>query len=152
MTRNELVSKGEDRMSGPPLRFDHIHIISRDPKSSVNWYVEMFGATVIADTVARGAPQIFLDIGGAKIVIRGQRPGEHPVDSKPIEPHSDFSSHGEWGTDHFGFLFDGDLEAFCAELQDKGVTFPVPLKHGVNGKLLCYVAAPDNVSIELMET
>ena len=85
MTRNELVSKGEDRMSGPPLRFDHIHIISRDPKSSVNWYVEMFGATVIADTVARGAPQIFLDIGGAKIVIRGQRPGEHPVDSKPID-------------------------------------------------------------------
>ena len=49
-------------------------------------------------------------------------------------------------------VFDGDLEAFCAELQDKGVTFPVPLKHGVNGKLLCYVAAPDNVSIELMET
>ncbi len=139
-------------MTKPQLRFDHIHIISREPHKSADWYVDMLGATVKADTVARGAPQIFLEVGGAIIVIRGQRPGEEPVDSKAIAPHSDFSSHGEWGTDHFGFLFDGDLAIFCAELKSKGVRFPVPLKHGVNGKLLCYVAAPDNVSIELMET
>lgn len=139
-------------MSRPPLRFDHIHIISRDPHKSASWYVEMFGATITADTIARGAPQIFLDVGGAVIIVRGQRPGEQPVDSRPIEPHSDFSSHGEWGTDHFGFLYDGDLEAFCEQLRSKGVAFPVPLKRGVNGKLLCYVSAPDNVSIELMET
>lgn len=138
-------------MFKPPLKFDHIHIISRAPKATVSWYVEMFGANVAADTLARGAPQIFLEVGGAKIVIRGKRPGEEPVDSRSIKPHSDFSSHGEWGTDHFGFLYAGDLEAFCEQLQSKGVTFPVPLKRGVNGKLLCYVSAPDNVSIELME-
>ena len=45
----------------------------------------------------------------------------------------------------------GHLEAFCAELGGKGVTFPVELKRGVNGSLLCYVAAPDGVSIELMQ-
>ena len=55
------------------------------------------------------------------------------------------------GTDHFGFLYQGDLEAFCAELRAKGVAFPVELKRGVNGSLLCYVAAPDGVSIELMQ-
>ena len=33
----------------------------------------------------------------------------------------------------------------------KGVAFPVPLKKGVNGSLLCYVSAPDGVSIELMQ-
>ena len=139
-------------MPETPLKFDHIHIISRDPQASADWYVEMFGATIAADTIARGAAQIFLDVGGAKIIIRGQRPGEEPVDSKPIESRHDFSSHGEWGTDHFGFLYDGDLEAFCEHLRSKGVTFPVQLKRGVSGKLLCYVSAPDNVSIELMET
>lgn len=138
-------------MSNSALKFDHIHIISRDPKSSVAWYVDMFGATVVADTVARGAPQIFLKVGGATIVIRGQRPGEEPVDSKPIASYSDFSSHGEWGTDHFGFIYDGDLMAFCEELRAKGVSFPVEPKRGVRSKLLCYVSAPDNVSIELME-
>ena len=39
----------------------------------------------------------------------------------------------------------------CAELRTKGVTFPVELKKGVGGSLLCYVAAPDGVSIELMQ-
>ena len=81
----------------------------------------------------------------------GKRPGETPVASRPIEPFNDFSSHNEWGTDHFGFMYDGDLEAFCADLAVKGVAFPVPLKQGVNGKWLCYISAPDNVSIELMQ-
>ena len=44
-----------------------------------------------------------------------------------------------------------DLAALCEELRAKGVSFPVPLKHGVGGSLLCYVAAPDGVSIELMQ-
>ena len=44
------------------------------------------------------------------------------------------------------------LEGFCAELRGKGVSFPVELKTGVNGSRLCYVAAPDGVSIELMES
>ena len=42
-------------MSNPAFKFDHIHIISENPRASANWYVEMFGATVAADTVARGA-------------------------------------------------------------------------------------------------
>jgi len=111
----------------------------------------MFGATIAADTVARGAPPIFVDLGGMTILIRGRRLGEAPVPARPIRPYADFSSHNAWGTDHFGFLYQGDLKTFCAELRVKGVTFPVELKKGVNGSLLCYVAAPDGVSIELMQ-
>jgi hypothetical protein len=43
------------------------------------------------------------------------------------------------------------LADFCHKLRGKGVAFPVELKKGVNGSLLCYVAAPDGVSIELMQ-
>ena len=138
-------------MSNPAFTFDHVHIISKNPKVSANWYAEMFGATIVADTVARGAPQIFVSLGGMTILIRGRRPGEAPIPARPIRPYADFSSHNTWGTDHFGFLYQGDLGAFCAELRAKGVSFPVELKKGVNGSLLCYVAAPDGVSIELMQ-
>jgi catechol 2,3-dioxygenase-like lactoylglutathione lyase family enzyme len=138
-------------MSNPAFKFDHVHIISESPKASADWYVEMFGATIAADTVVRGAPQIFVDLGGMTILIRGRRPGEAPVPAPPIRPYADFSSHNAWGTDHFGFLYNGDLTAFCAELRAKGATFPVELKKGTNGSLLCYVAAPDGVSIELMQ-
>jgi catechol 2,3-dioxygenase-like lactoylglutathione lyase family enzyme len=111
----------------------------------------MFGATIAADTVARGAPQIFVDLGGMTILIRGKRPGEAPVAARPIRPFADFSSHDGWGTDHFGFMYRGDLAALCDDLRKKGVSFPVELKKGVGGSLLCYVAAPDGVSIELMQ-
>jgi catechol 2,3-dioxygenase-like lactoylglutathione lyase family enzyme len=138
-------------MSNPAFKFDHVHIISKHPEVSADWYVEMFGATITAKTMARGAPQIFVELGGMTILIRGQRPGEDPVAPRPIRPCADFSSHNAWGTDHFGFMYQGDLEAFCADLRGKGVSFPVELKRGVNGSLLCYVAAPDGVSIELMQ-
>jgi catechol 2,3-dioxygenase-like lactoylglutathione lyase family enzyme len=138
-------------MSNPAFEFDHVHIISEDPRASAGWYVEMFGATIAADTVARGAPQIFVELGGMTILIRGRRPGEMPAAARSIRQYADFSSHNAWGADHFGFRYKGDLAAFRAELAAKGVTFPVELKRGVGGSLLCYVAAPDGVSIELMQ-
>jgi catechol 2,3-dioxygenase-like lactoylglutathione lyase family enzyme len=139
-------------MSNPAFAFDHVHIISENPRAAAEWYVEMFGATIAKDTVARGAPQIFVELGGMIILIRGRRPGEEPDPARPVRPYTDFSSHNAWGTDHFGFLYRGDLAALCDRLRAKGVKFPVELKHGVGGSLLCYVAAPDGVSIELMET
>lgn len=138
-------------MSNPAFKFDHVHIISQDPEASANWYVEMFGATIAANTIVRGAPQIFVQLGGMTILIRGQRPGEDPAAARLTQRYADFSSHNAWGTDHFGFLYQGDLQAFCAELRRKGVSFPVELKRGVDGTLLCYVAAPDGLSIELMQ-
>lgn len=138
-------------MSNPAFKFDHVHIISETPKASADWYVQMFGATIAADTIARGAPQIFVTIGGMTILIRGARRGETPGAARPIQAFTDFSSHNARGIDHFGFLYQGDLAAFCDELRAKGVTFPVPLKAGVGGRLLCYIAAPDGVSIELMQ-
>lgn len=134
------------------LEFDHVHIISSDPHASARWYVTMLGATVEADTIAYEAPQIFLSLGGKTVVIRGRRPGEQPAEGRPILPRGGYSSHDTWGIDHFGFLYRGDLTAFRDELRTKGATFPVELKRGVDGSLLCYVAAPDGVTIELMET
>ena len=141
----------EQIVSNPAFKFDHVHIVSENPKASADWYVTMFGATIAADTMARGAQQIFVALGGTTILIRGRRPGEDPAPARPIQPYADFSSHNAWGTDHFGFMYQGDLTAFCADLRARGVTFPVPLKQGVGGSLLCYVAAPDGVSIELMQ-
>jgi catechol 2,3-dioxygenase-like lactoylglutathione lyase family enzyme len=138
-------------MSNPAFKFDHVHIISENPRASAEWYVEMFGATIAADTMARGAPQIFVELGGMTILIRGKRPGEDPAPARPIRPYGDFSSHNAFGTDHFGFMYAGDLAALVAELRAKGAEFPVELKRGVGGALLCYVAAPDGVSIELMQ-
>jgi lactoylglutathione lyase len=138
-------------LNASALEFDHIHIISNTPHESAQWYVDMLGAEVVADTVARGAAQIFIAIGGKTLIIRGARAGEQPKPAPAVQEFDTFSSHNHLGTDHFGFLYRGDLRAFCAELAAQGVTFPVALKAGVDGSLLCYISAPDGVSIELMQ-
>ena len=56
-------------MSNPAFVFDHVHIIARDPRASAQWYVDKLGATIAADTIARGAPQIFVDLGDDQHVI-----------------------------------------------------------------------------------
>jgi len=110
-------------MSNPAFSFDHVHIISENPHAAAEWYVEMFGATIAKDTIARGAPQIFVELGGMIILIRGRRPGEDPDPARPIRPYADFSSHNAWGTDHFGFMYKGDLTALVDKLKAKCVQF-----------------------------
>ena len=138
-------------MSNPDFSFDPIHIISEDPKAAALWYQEMFGADIAAEYELRGAPQINVKLGSATVIMRGKRPGETPATTQGIQHFEGFSSHNEWGTDHFGFTYHGDLAAFCEELRSKGATFAIEPWEFSPGTLLCYVAAPDGVSIEIIQ-
>jgi catechol 2,3-dioxygenase-like lactoylglutathione lyase family enzyme len=137
---------------GEVMAFDHIHLISRDPKAAADWYKEIFGGEIAAEQPnLRGAPQIVVRVGGMTIVIRGQRPGEQPAATTPMQQFDGYSSHDGWGTDHFGFTYRGDLRAFCAALKQRGVRMAVEPWEFKPGMVLCYVAAPDGVSIELIQ-
>ncbi len=134
------------------MAFDHVHLISRDPRAAADWYREVFGGEITAlQENLRGAPQIDVRVGGTTIVIRGRRPGERPAETRPMRHFDGYSSHDHWGTDHFGFTYRGDLRAFCAELKRKGVRMAVEPWEFKPGMVLCYVAAPDGVSIELIQ-
>ena len=134
------------------LAWDHVHLISRDPFAAVGWYQEMLGGEItrIQENL-RGAPQIDVRVGGQTIVIRGVRPGEHPAQPRPLEHFDGYSSHNAQGIDHFGLTYRGDLRAFCDELQAKGVKMAVEPWEFKPGLVLCYLAAPDGVSIELIQ-
>ena len=138
-------------MSNPAIRFDHVHIISEDPKTAAQWYVDILGADIAFEREVRGAPQIGIDLGGMTVLIRGRRPGENPVGTKPMHIIGDYSTHEEWGTDHFGYIYHGDLIAFCDAIRAKGAKFAVEPWEFSPGRILCYVSAPDNVSIEFIQ-
>ena len=133
------------------LSFDHIHLISENPKDAAAWYERILGGQIVADYELRGAPQINVQVGGMQVIIRGRRPGETPVSTRPMRDFADYSSHDEWGTDHFGYTYHGDLKAFCEEIRGKGATLAVEPWEFSPGSLICYVAAPDGVSIELVQ-
>ncbi len=137
-------------MSDNFLTFDHIHLISEDPEAASNWYVDVLGATILRRRQVRDAPQVRLELGGITLLIRGQRPGEAPVSTKLMQDFEGYSSHDEWGTDHFGFSYRGDLLAYCEEIRAKGAVFVVEPWEFTPGNPICYVSAPDGVSIEIV--
>jgi len=100
------------------LSFDHIHLISADPAAAAAWYEEMLGGKIVAEYELRAAPQINVAVGGMQLIIRGRRPGEAPATTRRMQDFGDYASHNEWGTDHFGYTYRGDLRAFCEALLD----------------------------------
>ncbi len=140
-------------MGESELSFDHIHIISGDPRASAAWYVGKLGAEINGEIELRGAPQINVSLGGMTLLIRGRRSGEDPSMPAPMRDFEDYSSHDEYGTDHFGFTYRGDLRAYCEVLRNRGVEFVVEPWEFIpgSGGVICYIAAPDGVSIELIQ-
>ena len=128
-------------MSNTNVVFDHVHLVSEDPKLTAAWYEEKLRGRVVNSSEVRGAPSIIVAFKGATIIIRGQRTGEQ-VNEK---------TRTQWGTDHFGFRVDGDFDGFCGELKKNGVKFTVdPVDFGPTVRI-AFIEAPDGVSIELLQ-
>ncbi|HMK66036.1 MAG TPA: VOC family protein [Thermodesulfobacteriota bacterium] len=123
------------------LVFDHVHLISKDPKLTAVWYVEKLGGKVLYNSEFGGAPQVVVGFSGATLIIRGQRKGETAAEKKGLQ----------WGTDHFGFRVDADFDAFCSDLKNKGVNFSLEPMDFTPTIRIAFIDAPDGVSIELLQ-
>ena len=124
----------------PNYWYDHIHLISPDPKVAARFYEKMFDAkTVKATKFADGRINIALDINGSRILIVEPR-----VEAQPAP------SETGYGMDHFGIHTD-NLEAAVAELKAKGVKFRDEIRANSSGMKISFLWGPDNVLIELLE-
>lgn len=123
------------------FRKDHVHLRSRDPRATAQFYHRMFGAEIIESIQSDGRPRIDLELGGFYICI-AQAQADQDLPHAPSTPYV--------GLDHFGLQVD-DLEAAAAELKSRGVEFfsePRVLRPGLK---IAFVKAPDDVRIELVE-
>lgn len=127
-------------MPSTNLGFDHVHLLSGNPKATADWYVENLGATLLKNATIRGAPQIYVGFDGFIVIVRGQRESEQAP--KKADLH--------WGIDHFGLRVSGDFDGFCDELQRKGVTFSLPPTDFNPTTRIAFIDAPDGVSVELV--
>lgn len=128
-------------MPNPNITFDHVHLISKNPQAAAQWYVDKLGGDIVRTGEVRGAPQVYVAIGGGSmLIVRGERPGESTGDKSGLE----------WGVDHFGVRVKGDFFAFCAGLKAKGVVFSVEPRDNNPTTQLAFINAPDGVSVELL--
>jgi lactoylglutathione lyase len=125
----------------PTYSYDHIHLRSKDPRATADWYHRMFGAKVIESVQSDGQPRIDLDINGLTVFI-AQVPADADIAAAPPDPHL--------GLDHFGLRVD-DLDRAAAELKQRGATFTVEPRTIRPGVKIAFVQCPDNVRVELLE-
>ena len=120
--------------------YDHIHLRSPTPEATAAYYERMFGAEVLR-SMQQGKPRIDLKLGGANIFIAPVETGDG-VNAAPTTPYR--------GLDHFGLSVSG-IDAIAADLKAKGVEFtrePTTVRPGVR---VCFIRAPEGVSIELLD-
>ncbi|MCH7814950.1 MAG: VOC family protein [Proteobacteria bacterium] len=127
------VEMQEDQGLSTEISGYHVHFITSDYVELLAWYTDIFGIEVrprgrIATTT--NAPGMNLSFGNTdqeRIATRGT------------------------AIDHIGFEFD-DLEAFCKELEAKGIEFDVPFREIPSiGLKIAFITDPAGVFIELTE-
>jgi lactoylglutathione lyase len=127
-------------MADATLAFDHVHLVAEHPQTTAQWYVDKLGGRIARSAEVKGAPQVYVSVGGFIVIVRGQRPAEKATGKPGLE----------WGIDHFGLRVKGDFDGFCTDLKQKGVTFSLePLDFNPTTRI-AFIDAPDGVSIELL--
>lgn len=121
--------------------FDHVHVVSKDPKATADYYRRMFDAKVIESIQPDGKPRIDVDLNGLMIFLYPASPEEN----LPAAPAGRYL-----GLDHFGLRVD-NLDETCAELKRRGMEFtaePVTIRPGLK---IAFVRGPENSRIEILE-
>ncbi|CAN5228282.1 VOC family protein [soil metagenome] len=122
--------------TAPQFAWDHVHIRTPDPEATAQWFADMLGAEIL-----RAPGRIDVKLGGARIFF-APVVDDDGVNPPPVTPYQ--------GLDHFGLTVK-DIDGVAAQLKAKGVTFtkePHTLKPGLR---ICFIRAPQGVSIELLE-
>lgn len=126
-----------------PYNLNHIHLKSLDPEKTANWWVDTFNFEIVGD-MTRHTGDRFIRCrseNGVPVNISG------PLDGQEL-PESD--SGVKQGLEHFGF----DVEDIDGEIK-RLAGLGAPLVDGPNelpdGTRFCWVEAPDNVRIELIQ-
>lgn len=119
--------------------YDHIHLRTREPVATAQYFEKMFGAKILESVQSDGISRIDLDLNGLAIFLLPSGP---EIPDGPSEPYV--------GLDHFGLRVD-DIEAAAADLKAKGAEFWLePVQHRP-GLKISFINAPGDVRIEILE-
>jgi predicted enzyme related to lactoylglutathione lyase len=110
----------------------HVHVKTRDPKQTAQFYVDNFGATMKAEIPGRG---FRLDLHGLQLNITGL------IASQNHEQH--------YGIEHIAVDTE-DYDGTLARMRQNGVKILEEMPPN-NGRRVCFIEAPDGAQMELIE-
>ena len=110
----------------------HVHLKTRDPKQTAQFYIDNFGATLKAEIPGRG---LQVDLHGLQLNITTL------IAAQNHEQH--------YGIEHMAVQTD-DYAGTLAQLRKNGVSILEELPPN-NGRRVCFVEAPDGAQMEVIE-
>ena len=110
----------------------HVHLKTRDPKQTAQFYVDNFGATMKAEIPGRG---FRLDLHGLQLNITGL------IAAQKHEQH--------YGIEHIAVDTE-DYDGTLARMRKNGVHILEEMPPN-NGRRVCFLEAPDGAQMELIE-
>jgi lactoylglutathione lyase len=112
---------------------NHVHLKTRDPKQTMQFYIDNFGATLIDEVAGRGYR---VNLHGLQLNITTI------IDSQTRDQH--------YGMEHVALNTD-DYTGTLARLRANGVRVLEELPPSSNGRRVCFLEAPDGAQIEVIE-
>jgi catechol 2,3-dioxygenase-like lactoylglutathione lyase family enzyme len=116
----------------PVYTYDHVHLRSRDPMATAQYYHKMFDAKILESVQSDGKSRIDLDLNGLMVFI-ARVPEDMDIPSAPVEPYI--------GLDHLGLRVNNMAEA-VAELKQRGAEFVVGPRTIRPGVTIAFVRGP----------
>jgi catechol 2,3-dioxygenase-like lactoylglutathione lyase family enzyme len=110
----------------------HVHLKTRDPKQTAQYYIDNFGATLKGEIPGRG---VRVDLHGLQLNITGL------IAAQNHEQH--------YGIEHMA-VETTDFSETLAQLRKNGVRILEELPPN-NGRRVCFVEAPDGAQMEVIE-
>ncbi|NQV71270.1 MAG: VOC family protein [Pseudohongiella sp.] len=127
------VEMQEDQGLSEEITGYHIHFILPDAEELLAWYTDIFSLEV----KPRGSIATTTNAPGMNISFGNSNTPRLPTKGASL--------------DHIGFEFD-DLEAFCKQLEAKGIVFDVPFRDIPSiGLKIAYITDPAGTYIELTQ-
>ena len=123
--------------------FDHVHIKSRDPKKTADWYVEAFNFTIYNDIDRPSGDRLVQcrTASGSGVNISNARTGETLGDADP---------NAHWGIEHFGIRVD-DVDAEIERLGGLGAELLEGPLDAPGGLRIAFIKTPVDVRVEIMQ-
>ena len=111
----------------------HIHFYSEEAEALLEWYADLLGSEI----KPRGSIGTTTNVPGMNLSFSNSRGPRQPTRGAAI--------------DHIGFEVE-NLEAFCKELEERGISFDSPYREiPAIGLAIAFITDPQGVRIEFTE-
>ena len=126
----------------PNYWMDHVHLVSKDPMKTAEFYEKTFGAKKEDETLPDGRLLLSRILNNDSVTIKISNPRPKPLMANTLPDGC--------GLEHYGLRTD-DIEAAVADMKGQGVKFVQEITDLPSGTKISFFVTPDGDLVELLQ-